>query len=408
MLRFPLTLPTYATLALLAGCGGLTAYYPDGRVDPVDTGDTGDTGDSGDTGETGDTGEAGDTGTLPLDVTEVDPQHGSTSGGTEVEIIGGPFDGSAEVFFGDQRATVQNTGQTWITAVTPRGTEGAATVRVVTDTHEGEAAGAFNYWADGSGLVGTYGSFSHTRYVGTYWCVEEPCVDETDLGTPESTASASIAFLSPGTLEWWQNWAPSFNQCASDYEPSLSADVYEPDVANMTLKRSSIALNLQQGTGEVPSFYYVTTGNVASSFINSSSYTLESRGSATWPAYEINGVVNTPGLFSITSPIVTGDTLPRVRRSSFRVAWNGSGGDYVVIRATRLGTTGSVLEEVTCVVDDIGSFTIPSNAWTGWSLDNQILLQVGRVKEPGGTVPFNNAQSGMVGVQWIVGAAVTQ
>jgi len=67
-----------------------------------------------------------------------------------------------------------------------------------------------------------------------------------------------------------------------------------------------------------------------------------------------------------------------------------------------------LLEEVSCVVDDDGSFTIPSSAFAGWSADAQILMLVGRVKEPSGEIPFNNARSGLVGVQWAAGAMITQ
>lgn len=399
-----LSIAVIPAVALSGACGNLAAYYPEGRtVDPIGT--DSDTDEDTDTDSDTDP----DTNLIPLEITEVSPAHGTSAGGVEVEIVGGPFDNSAEVYFGERKGSVIATGRTWLTVETPSGSEGAVDVRVRTETGEGEMTEAFNYWLDGSGRMGTYGSLSHTRYLGTYWCIREPCETSADLGTPEPQAGAIIAFLEPSGLEWWENWAPAFNQCRSDYEPTLSATAYNPGVTSMTLRRSSTtgAINLQRGSGETPDFYYVTTGNITSGFANGTSYSIESRGGENWPAFEMPGAVSTPDMFSIFSPVVNSSTLPTVRRSNFRVEWTGGDGDYVVILAERFGTTGS-LELVSCVVDDNGAFTIPSTAWSGWSVDNQVRLQVGRVKEPTGVVPFNNARSGVVGVQWVVGAAVTQ
>ncbi|MFK7927060.1 MAG: IPT/TIG domain-containing protein, partial [Myxococcota bacterium] len=345
---------------------------------------------------------------LPLDVTGVDPAHGSDAGGANVQIDGGPFDGSAQVFFGDERATVRSFTSTTVTVDTPANDVGLAHVKVVTDTHQGEANNAYRYWPDGSGSIGIFGSFSHTRYLGEYWCLREPCTGA-NVGTPEPLSSAAVTFIEPGELEWWQVWAPSLRSCRSNYEASLTATIYDPEISRFFLRRgdSSPAITLFPGTGDVSATTFVTSGNVATSYANNANWELESEGGNEWPAFKIAGAIQTPGTFSITSPVVSSSTIPTVRRNTFNVAWNGSGGDYVIIRALRY-SNGSFVEEVSCAVNDSGAFTIPSSSFSGWSSGGQITLLVGRVIEPNGVVPFNNSRSGLAGVQWVVGAARTE
>jgi hypothetical protein len=393
-------------LGLLAvGCQGLTPYNLDGRLDTADTDGSADTGDSGDSGvDSGDSGDDTETGTelKPLVVDAVSPAHGSDAGGLVVELTGGPFDNSAQVYFGDKKAKVVSSGTSWIQVEVPSNTAGYQHVRVVTDTHQGRLDNGFLYWPDGTGRTGVLGSFEHFQYVGSYWAD----------GTPAPEAGASVFFIAPASIEWWQLFGRGFNQCSSNYEYSgTDVEVFQPDVTRFTLKRgSAAAVNLFQGDGtpENPEYVFGTQGNVASSFANSANYNLESAGTDEWPEFVLEGAVQTPSSFQVTSPVINTSTAPDITRSNFRVAWTGGGGDYVLLRALRYNSTGTPLEEVTCVLDDTGSFTIPSNVWAGWSAGSQITLLVGRVKESTGTVPFNGSNSGMVGVQWIIGAGFSR
>jgi hypothetical protein len=85
--------------------------------------------------------------TAPAVVTSVSPNSGSTAGGTAVTITGTSFATGATVAFGGVAATeVVVVNSTTITAATPAGSAGAATVTVTNPgTQSGSLAGAFTY-----------------------------------------------------------------------------------------------------------------------------------------------------------------------------------------------------------------------------------------------------------------------
>ena len=79
-------------------------------------------------------------------VTSVSPNSGSTAGGTAVTITGTNFASGATVTFGSTAATnVVVVSGTQITATTPAGSAGAATVTVTVTGQSGSLAGAFTY-----------------------------------------------------------------------------------------------------------------------------------------------------------------------------------------------------------------------------------------------------------------------
>lgn len=378
------------------GCGGLAAYYPEGRVFVEDT--------DVDSDQDSDTG-TDTSGKDPIDIYDVDPMHGTTAGGTEVVIDGGPFDPSAEVYIGGERATVLDARTSALTILTPSGVEGLAELSVTTDTGFAVEPDAFRYWADGQGLFGSYGTLENFEYRGSYWCLDPAC---NAVGTPDPEGSAFVLFMVPSDLEISQVYGRQRNICASDYEPNLSASVYDPGLSTMTLKRgSSVLMNLSPSTDGIAGSYE-TTNNVHNDFIHSTSYSLESTGTMDWPALDIDSSANTPGSFEITRPVVSTDLIPTVSRTNFGVTWNGSSADYVVIRITLVDSSGNALERVSCVVDDTGSFTVPSGVWNRWSSGLQGTLLVGRFRQSNAIIEHNRSRSGMVGVQWLLGAINTQ
>ena len=53
---------------------------------------------------------------------------------------------------------------------------------------------------------------------------------------------------------------------------------------------------------------------------------------------------------------------------------------------------------------DDGAVTVPSTIWSDWSTFDQMSILIGRVKEPTTTLPYNNADNGVVGIYWLYGA----
>lgn len=153
-------------LLFLVACGPATVQFgPDSDVrladtgpedsgEPSETGDTGDTGDSTDLGDTADSAETGDPASVAIAIDLLLPATGSTQGGDEVVLYGGPFDETAEVRFGDRLATVTSWSTTTLTVATPSvAEEGAVDVAVTTVGGEGFVAEAFVYEAPCAGVV---------------------------------------------------------------------------------------------------------------------------------------------------------------------------------------------------------------------------------------------------------------
>ena len=123
MSQFPLR--TLLLLLPCAGCAlGLDAHVAsldEGEVEDDDDDDNGGSGGSGasyDTGSQGgsDGGSGSSNGVL---VSGLEPDFGSTAGGTIVEISGGPFDESAQVFVGSSLADVLSVDAATLTVSTP-------------------------------------------------------------------------------------------------------------------------------------------------------------------------------------------------------------------------------------------------------------------------------------------------
>jgi len=67
------------------------------------------------------------------------------------------------------------------------------------------------------------------------------------------------------------------------------------------------------------------------------------------------------------------------------------------------------VEDGTVAVYNDGSFTIPSTVWNApWQTGDQITMVIGRVRPGGDPLSHNNAENGMVGIHWVIGAGFSQ
>ncbi len=330
-----------------------------------------------------------------LTVSTVDPPWGSTAGGQLVTITGGPFDSSAEVFFGGVRGTLATVSSSEISATSPpNASEGYVNVEVVTDTHYGKKNSAFNYWADGTGMQGVLGIISWLDYQGNYWGTPAP-VDE---------GSASLYFITPQSLPTWWNlsYAPSLNTCQSSYTYSGSTSVYPIDPSASAARLSTPSGGtISLAADPVDTYYFAASIGVPTS----GWYGVDPiTGSSDFPEFELGNAVYMPPAFQVTTPNLNQASLPNVSRSNFRLVWNGSGGDYVTLELGRQNNAGTIVEWVTCAVSDTGSFTVPSGTWAGWGSGSDVIhILVSRWVEGGDPVPFNNAANGMAGVYTVYG-----
>ena len=72
------------------------------------------------------------------------------------------------------------------------------------------------------------------------------------------------------------------------------------------------------------------------------------------------------------------------------------------------GDWANAVETVNCVLEDDGSHTISTAAWSGWSAGQLVYVQLGRVKTSGATMPQDDGRSSAVGIFWTLGAFITQ
>lgn len=397
---------------LLAGCGfglvldtGLGDGPGGGPGDsgtPDDTGDTDDTNGGGDTdsgGGGGDTDTDTDTqdpGDDVVAVESVEPGYGTTAGGVEVTIRGGPFDSATRVSFGGTLGTVTSTSSSQLRVVTPAtSTEGEVDVVVTTSGGSGTLTSGFMYFEDGTGKAGVVGALYWVDQVGTYWS-----------GAPQDWGSAWFIFTPPTDLEYWELYAPSLDSCDSDYVWNGDLYYYETGLSSV---------NLDLATGGTLAFTWDGTEDLAfevadlpnNRYTQGQSYDLPTISPTDMPSFAMPDIVQAPSSFSVSTPSIGGANPPALSRS-LSLAWSGSGGDAMIAILELLTASGAVAETVTCAMRDDGSFTVPSGTWTAWAPDRQLNVFIGRAKTGTGTVPFNNAESQFAGVYWVYGAGITQ
>lgn len=401
-------LPVLCLLAL-TGCGGLSAYNvvsdseSDGRPQGTDGGDdvVSDTESGSDDDPTDSDSE--DPTLEDIDIDDVDPNFGTNGGGTQVTLTGGPFDASARVTFDGEEADIVSVTASKIVVETPSTSEtGWVKVKVVTDTGSGAVNTGFQYWEDGEGLTGALGSVAWTNYVGDYW--SSPPVDEGDAG---------FAFIEPTNVHMWQLYSSAKDTCQSEYESGLSYDFYNPDASSVQLKASSATITLYD---EDSSGYFEADDSdgdgysdlSSSEYRASTNYALEDvSGGSDWPSFGVPAFVSTPGSFQVSNPRLDASAPPYISQNSFNIEWTGSGGDYMLAVLYRFNGS-SIVEVVTCVMNDDGAFKVPSSVWNGWTTGQQMTILVARATESSATLDHNNSNSGVVGEYWIFGAAFTQ
>jgi hypothetical protein len=332
-----------------------------------------------------------------ITITAIDPYYGTTTGGQTVTITGGPFDSSATVRFGSNTATVNNATSSALRVTTPSNSgEGSVDVIVTTDDGSGSAEDAFFYFEDGAGQAGLVGDIGWYVYLGPFW------KDPTPFG------AAWFSIMVPDDFHLWEWYAPGTDNCVDDsWTPSSKIYVYEPDARTATIRPGSGSSTTLTWDGAA--LQYANDDLSSSQFQTSTSYNLDTITSSDFVPIEVSLLARTPSSFNITYPSMTGSTPARVSRSSFTINWSGSGGDKVIVMAHMYNAGGTAIDQsVYCVVNDDGSFTIPSSAWSGFSSGRYIQVVVKRMVEQGGTLSYNNAESRVVGSYTNVGLVMSQ
>ncbi len=401
---------TLLLLPWLAGC----VLGLDPMASPIGGGDLGvDSGggngggdDGGGDDGGGDDGGGDGGGGTDIDITDISPAWGISSGGERVTITGGPFDSSTVISFGGEEASVTRADSAEIVVDTPSYSgitagEGKATVNVTAendDGGEGRATNAFTFYEDGEGKAGVIGSIDWYHFAGGYW-------SSTDYG------AASVTFIAPPTdLHTWDLYAPSADECAGlDYDISdYFGDVYSLDMGASSIQLSfgSQRITLQEDT--TYGGYANASDLTAAQVPTSQAYDLEEvDGDFAPEAFAIGSFARSAGSFTVSNPNIGGSAPPTVTQSALNIRWSGGGGRRIIISALLVSSAGDLLDAVYCQASDDGDFTVPSSAWsTTWARGNYVYLYIGNAVEVNGTLPYNNAETRVAGIYWNVGAGL--
>jgi len=332
-----------------------------------------------------------------ITISDLDPYYGTTNGGQTVTINGGPFDSSASVRFGSNTASIQNFGTDTLVVSSPSATgEGSVDVVVSTDAGSGSAQDAFFYFEDGSGQAGIIGEIGWQTFLTDAW------VDPTPYGY------AWFSVIVPQNMHLWDSYGPSLENCENgSWSSGNKIYVYDIDTRTTTIRPTSGSSSTLTWNST-----YLQWANMdlsSSQYQNGSTYSLDTIESSNFVPIDISPLARTPAAFSVTTPNFSGSSYPYVSRSSLQVRWSGSGGDAMLIGAQLYNADTTVIEqEVYCLANDDGSFTIPSTEWSGFPSDRVMVMSVRRIVESGGSVEFNDSQSRVVGSYTINGVAITQ
>lgn len=341
--------------------------------------------------------DGGDPEPVAITVDAPTPAYGIDAGGDLVVITGGPFDGTAEVRFGAETATLVSWTPTRLEVRTPASARtGLVQVAVETATGAGSRAGAFTYWPDGRGLTGAVGVIEWTTQIGGYW--EPPLISE---------GAAAVYFLEPVDTAWWQNFATALDTCEGESYSSGTLYVDAPTASTIELRGGggrSMTLAWDSALNG-----YINEALAAGSYGAGEVYSLSALPGDRVPAEVVASFARLPSPLSVSSPTLSASSPDTLSRGE-AITWTPGGNDWVLFALhlyNGVGTDG--IETVTCVARDDGSFVPDSSKFTLWPVGVQLTIFVSAARDtPGGVLPWNQANSRVAGLNTSMGAVYTR
>ena len=340
-----------------------------------------------------------DTGLDVLDVLRVTPPYGTTAGGSEVIIDGGPFDGSAVVYFGDEVAGISSISGSSITVITPEvDAESTRSVTVITDTHGGKLKDAFDYYQDGTGLAGAIGSIFMYDFVGNYW-----------KGGGATEGFAELTFVVPTDFHYWEFYAPTMDSCqpyGGSYAYSGELLVYELGVNALTVTPSSgtpTSLSWDES-----SFFFRADPIAGNQYTKNAFYDLTAPSSGPLSGMAVEDILRASGDVTISQPAIQGNNPPDISRNqSFR--WTSGSADWILIYMLMYDTAQENIDQgIICVVADDGMFDISSSEFSSWPTGRRVDILFTPVREYNTTLPHNNSESRIAAMYQMYGAGFSR
>ena len=328
----------------------------------------------------------------PLEIRGIDPEYGVDSGGTVVTIDAGVLlTDDVEVTFGGVPATIRTAEVDRVIVEAPAvGLEGAVDVVVSSGERSERLTGGFFYWADGSDRAGLIGTVSNYDF------------DRPYLSDDPQQRRAVLYYVDPIEFEWWHLYAGQLDACVRDYRrDGAQIDILQPGLDSLVLDNGLERVVLGPDADGESYGTDLQTGW----FANGQRFELShGAGDPGWPEITIDAVADMPDAgFRVTSPSIDSSYLA-IRDGGFDLRWSGgTSGDVILVSINRYNFLGDLQDEVTCALVDDGAHFVPDSVWSGWSFTGTLTFMVGRAQSSPAKLPWNHADTRVVGIQWFYG-----
>ncbi len=330
------TLPLLLGLLVSSGC------YPRLTIDVGGVGDGGATDGGGPDGGSPDGGaDGGDSGPGVLDVVSVTPENVPTSGGVDAEILGGPFDESAQVLFADRGAELIGVEKYRLQVIVPP-SAGSATgpvdVTVSTDSAVGVLEHGVLYWPDVNGKAQVLGAWLQLDPVGA---TTAPTSFDTWLRLIEASDDTPM-----------DRYGVELDACGTPVN-GVGSVVGPKDL------RLGYAGDPLELTWSKERLEYTIAITEPPPMTEDADLDFEAPASGFSPDLAITGAGHTPTTLRLTNPDL-GVGVPTLSSSNAVLDWTPGGYDYVLISA---GVGDSTL--FICPVRDTGEFQLNRSLFDG-------------------------------------------
>lgn len=325
-----------ATLRLpaLALLGVGTACYPRLEIS-IPSGDLGtDSGVGGDGGADG-----GGDGGGHLELDSLLPTDGPTSGASTVEIVGGPFDDSAQVYFGDAAADIQTIDSDRIGVLAPSfGTPGWVDVRVQQSDRSGTLPDAYHYWEDADGDAIMLGTWMQVSVANDSTWIEGP-----------PTFEGWLRFIHPFDAYAYQRYGVIMDTCADQDDPLSS--LRGPDELMLGYSGDELSFTWSDSRQE---YAYQASG--IPTLEEDAALVLDASRSDLNPPLALTEAARTPERIDVLSPALGSADIPELKYDDATITWTAGGYGHVMII---VGSDDS--SDFMCMASDDGSLTIPTS-----------------------------------------------
>ncbi len=327
-----------------------------------------------------------DSDTEDLRLLSVNPDQGTTEG-DDVIILSLSHDvDSVSVQFGSEDAEVLTVEGSIISVRTPpQAAEGFVDVSISANGGNDSLDDSFYYWEDSTDLTGAIGMVAWYHYQGVGW--------PSDI---EDDGQAYFRFVHPTDLTLYDRYSPELNDCASGWSATFDPYPVEAPAPRLVSDNGdSITLS--------PNGAYFYSENL--NWDAGATFSLTREETAPWPELSLDDAIEWPNEVYIDYPLV--DLFLDYVDPETYIEWSGSSSNPAILRLSRY-EGDEVVETVTCVVTDDGSYTLDGGVWEDWTPEEYLVMEVGRVIPPDATLPFNHGNVEIAGVYFSAGVAITQ